>query len=399
MAQERTDAVANGFTIPTQTDTYAEDHNSGELGDPSLRMNPQPEIRNRGAGWRHGPTEGNNLSPPTGNISSEAAQVIDQTGRPRPNTTQSSSRLTPQSATLHQTRTEYLLADRNHGFDRLIPKNINEYPTGLPRLAGFINSSDHNAVFRRFGRISARLLVQLEIDLTDLERELDNLDKKDASSPLVEPRLRGFERFPEDDGSQREVLEKIHKKICEYFEVLLYESQVRALEKAPPRHHLGLFTWMRNRKPLGDERDDFIFHLEDFVSVAKQSEKGTRIADLLESFVTWCPNPITKYILQTERERSKVEDDYVDQYSVKRVSIFNRVIAVFLAICILLIPVMLLFLVEMSKQAMAWIVFVFVLAFCCMVTVTTEAKVQDIFISTAAYAAVLVTFLGNLNHS
>lgn len=80
-------------------------------------------------------------------------------------------------------------------------------------------------------------------------------------------------------------------------ELLLYESQVRALERAQPRHHLGLFTYMQNRKPLGEGKDDFILYAEDFISVAKQSEKGTRIADLIESLVTIFPNFGKVYVL------------------------------------------------------------------------------------------------------
>lgn len=69
-----------------------------------------------------------------------------------------------------------------------------------------------------------------------------------------------------------------------------------------------------------------------------------------------------------------------------------------LAVGILLIPVLLLFLVNMPKQVMAWIVFGFVLAFSITISVVTDAKVHEVLVGTAAYAAVLVTFLGNLNH-
>ncbi|CZR51636.1 uncharacterized protein PAC_01513 [Phialocephala subalpina] len=394
MAQRRRDAVGMGYTLPPLPDTYAEDHSSAERADPpapSQRMNSQ--IRNRGAGSRHGPAEGEEVSTPAGTISSEATQVKGQPETLSATTKQTGSGFTLQTASA-QTGTQDQASPRDHGFNRMIYEDVDRYPKGWPRLAAFINSSDHNAVFRRFGRLSARLLLQLQVDLTDLEKELDDLDNKDAGNTDVEPRLRGYEKFPADDGAQREILGKIQKKICEYFEVLTYESQVRALTKAQARHHLGLFTWMRNRKPLGDKRDDFIFHVEDFISVAKQSEKGTRIADLIESLVTWWPNRVEKYVLQTDRERVRIQDPYVDQYSEARVGLLTRIIAVFLAVCILLIPVMLLFLVDMSKQAMAWLVFVFVLAFCGMISVMTEAKVQDIFIATAAYAAVLVTFLG-----
>ena len=84
-----------------------------------------------------------------------------------------------------------------------------------------------------------------------------------------------------------------------------------------------------------------------------------------------------------------------------------------LAVAILLVPVFLLFLLPMGHQAMTWMVFGFVLAFAATMSAVTEAKVQEVFVGTAAcvparalsrsdanslsYCAVLVTFLGNLN--
>ncbi len=63
-----------------------------------------------------------------------------------------------------------------------------------------------------------------------------------------------------------------------------------------------------------------------------------------------------------------------------------KAIAVVLAVAILLIPVLLLFLVSMSRQTMAWTVFGFVLTFSLTMSIVTEAKVHEILIGTAASA-------------
>lgn len=67
--------------------------------------------------------------------------------------------------------------------------------------------------------------------------------------------------------------------------LLLLESQVRTLGQASPRNHLGLLTWMMNEKPLVDGKDSFILYPEDFVSVAKQADKGTVLGDWIEAHV------------------------------------------------------------------------------------------------------------------
>ena len=68
----------------------------------------------------------------------------------------------------------------------------------------------------------------------------------------------------------------------------------------------------------------------------------------------------------------------------------------FLAVNFLLIPVFLLFLVEMRRSTMALVVLAFVLAFALALSRLSEAKAQELLIGTAAYGAFLVTFLVRL---
>lgn len=187
-------------------------------------------------------------------------------------------------------------------------------PEGYPQLAKFINSHDNFAVFRRFGELSARTLLQLQVDLTDLETRLRELDNKDAADPVMVNRLNGYEDFDEWNNDQRVLHSEIRGKLCEYCEfqvrlfsttwkdsdkrgavdLLLKDSQVRALGPAPARHHLGLFNWMWHHKPLGENVDTFIFHAEDFVSIANRVAKGGRLADIVEAYLHHQPESLIK---------------------------------------------------------------------------------------------------------
>jgi hypothetical protein len=84
----------------------------------------------------------------------------------------------------------------------------------------------------------------------------------------------------------------------------------------------------------------------------------------------------------------------VEFFSTARISLFARLIAVFLAVVILFIPVILFLLVPMSKAWMAIVVLAFDFGFSVMVSLLTDAGIQEIFVGTATYCAVLVTFLG-----
>jgi hypothetical protein len=74
----------------------------------------------------------------------------------------------------------------------------------------------------------------------------------------------------------------------------------------------------------------------------------------------------------------------VDHYAPDRLEILIKAISVSLAVGILLVPVFFLFLVQMSRESMAWMVFGFVFAFSVTMSVVTEAKSQEVLIGTAA---------------
>jgi hypothetical protein len=97
-------------------------------------------------------------------------------------------------------------------------KQVETHPEGLPQLASFLNSNDNFAVFRRFGQLSARTLIQLQMDLSELEKKLFELDDQDASDTMMQNRLRGYENFPGWTSTQRDLLCEIKMKLTEYCE-------------------------------------------------------------------------------------------------------------------------------------------------------------------------------------
>jgi len=98
---------------------------------------------------------------------------------------------------------------------------VDTYPEGYPQLAAFANSCDTFANVRRFGRLSYRLLAHLQNDLIELEKKLDELDKKDAADKTMEHRLRGFENYDGWNDEQRKLVSKISATYAQYG---MYES-------------------------------------------------------------------------------------------------------------------------------------------------------------------------------
>ena len=92
----------------------------------------------------------------------------------------------------------------------------------------------------------------------------------------------------------------------------------------------------------------------------------------------------------------ETKDASVEFYSQSRISTFARILAVFVAVSILFTPVILFLLTPMNNACMSVVTLTFVLSFAVVISLLVEATFQEIFIGTATYCAVLVTFLGNL---
>jgi hypothetical protein len=100
-------------------------------------------------------------------------------------------------------------------------KIVEDSPAGFPCLVGFLNSSDDFAILRRFGKLHMRMLVQLQVELTLLEEELDKMDKSDDGSEF-EYRLRSMEHKETWNQSRKELESKILVKLHEYGKPLAF---------------------------------------------------------------------------------------------------------------------------------------------------------------------------------
>jgi hypothetical protein len=89
-------------------------------------------------------------------------------------------------------------------------------------------------------------------------------------------------------------------------------------------------------------------------------------------------------MLQDDRSRQKTDDKFVRIFSIDRLKIIANILEVSIAMIMLLIPVYLLFLVEMSKHMMATVASIFVFLFTVVVSSVTGAKVQEVFFGSAA---------------
>ena len=95
---------------------------------------------------------------------------------------------------------------------------VDEYPEGFPQLAALISCDDSLAMHRSFKYCHNRILLQLEVQITELEKELYKLDKEDAADPDRQHRLKWTEHEEGWDPAQEVLIGKLKSKLKEYGE-------------------------------------------------------------------------------------------------------------------------------------------------------------------------------------
>jgi uncharacterized membrane protein len=98
-------------------------------------------------------------------------------------------------------------------------------------------------------------------------------------------------------------------------------------------------------------------------------------------------------------DRAKTSDPHVHYYSADRLGTVIKVIIAVASTALLLVPIYIFLTCSISARLMASITLMFALAFATAVSVFTSAKRQEVFGATAAYCAVLVVFIGNIQQS
>lgn len=69
--------------------------------------------------------------------------------------------------------------------DPFFSRKVQDYALGYPNLAVFKSSSDDYAVYRRFGYLQSRLLLDKQDDLRIFEQKLEEYDRANVSDSIT----------------------------------------------------------------------------------------------------------------------------------------------------------------------------------------------------------------------
>ncbi|KAF2812454.1 uncharacterized protein BDZ99DRAFT_383497 [Mytilinidion resinicola] len=250
---------------------------------------------------------------------------------------------------------------------------VEDFQQGYPRLAAFINSDRDFVVFRRFGQLHVRFLLDMQDELAELEQQLHELDQQDTFSFNLNSRRQ------DKNAARKVLLEEMGNKLYVYDKGL--EAYYRHIERLPSKrtHVESVVNWMKGNKPLVAEESEFLNTWDDLISPRERADYGG-----LDIFISGCAS-----------HTHKSNDKHVIMVNTSYTLVIARLLATFMAIAILTIPIAVLYRVS-NMSGRLWIIGIFTGLFSSVLSIFTQSRNYEIFSATAAYCAVMVVFVGNV---
>jgi len=157
----------------------------------------------------------------------------------------------------------------------VLTESVEQCDQGYPYLASFLDSDENFMIYRRFGFIHARLLLQKQDELRIMEAELDRMDKRDRFNNVEALQCRMTDESRTQDGESRKaLLSRLQETVLVYDELLLKAQQLAASNRPPQRDYNSVANFVRHKKPLVEGDDDFIYRKEDLITLRPGRESA-----------------------------------------------------------------------------------------------------------------------------
>ncbi|EKG18467.1 hypothetical protein MPH_04269 [Macrophomina phaseolina MS6] len=282
-------------------------------------------------------------------------------------------------------------------FKDLKVKRLVDYPDGYPQYAAFLNTDANFRIYRRFGTLRNRVMLHRQFELAELEKRLDRLDELD-DTPERRRRLSSI-RFDkaQQDSERNGLIEEIDSKLEHYDALLARERDSLAMDTPTRRNHRNLVNYVWNKRKIAKSEIELLNRIDDFVILSKDQDSP---------FHAFLENVLHKYsfswlqcifVSETQKEKARgAERTRISLFSKTRINMLIQLIVALITLTLLVVPVCLLFDMDLTDEAKVVIVVVFVLVFPVSILFFATPRPHELFAATAAYTAVLVVFLSNV---
>lgn len=156
---------------------------------------------------------------------------------------------------------------------------VEQFPVGYPLQAAFQSSEPSFSIYRSFGYLHSRVILEVQDELRVLEDKLVILDERDSHNEdredCVTSRLSDLEQARLDGVSSERasLLDKIYNKLMQYDEILLKAREMNGFQRPSNRDYKSLRNWCNIERPLSSEAErEFVRRKEDLITLRQGRE-------------------------------------------------------------------------------------------------------------------------------
>ncbi|KAL7621001.1 hypothetical protein AAE478_008312 [Parahypoxylon ruwenzoriense] len=270
-------------------------------------------------------------------------------------------------------------------------RTIHGSPDGYPKLGAFMASNQNFLIFRRFGYLQARVLLNLQNQLRVLENELDDLEGRSRSSSIL-----SAEGTDEDSRRRVALLQSVEDKL-EKYETLLYYASYFALQAGPSDtdfNSLRLFHSQR-REPI-EKTEWHCLHKEDLIALKPRGDTAS-MDGVLMKFLLDKPSKIIQKVFKDPERGDR--DDSIIVHSGRKFMILKAGVLGISLVALLVCPIYPLYHLsqsEMTSGTLIGIMFIqlgFTCVFACCLRFLTRPRRHELFAGSVAYMGLLIVFM------
>jgi hypothetical protein len=236
-------------------------------------------------------------------------------------------------------------------------------------------ASDHDFfLLRRFGKLSARVLLALQDELSELEDQLHVLEEQLSDPTAIDIHNGSFRE--ETSDTRLNLIREIDKKLRAYSncsqvrrnywliltdELVLQHSALRARPRVAQKDIASVSNWFYNHNnAIHPAETEYINSYEDLFSIVPKFK--TPLRRLLETSSRF-------RLARLWRKAPKLPDENIHYSSGQRIEIFVNVINTTLGMIMLVVPLWILAFVDKTTYRLA-IITTFLVFFLCFVSFT-----------------------------
>ncbi|CAG8952924.1 hypothetical protein HYFRA_00007638 [Hymenoscyphus fraxineus] len=281
-----------------------------------------------------------------------------------------------------------------------VVRELDSCPEGYPRLAAFIDSDENFMLYRRFGFLQTRLLLNKQAELREYEKDLDRIDEEDRMK--FPKRLKSREKDNASDGRRKVLLHDIQSAWVEYVQLLNAARDMATYNRPSPRDYLSVKNYFDEEAPVSNP-ENYIYCKEDIITLKPGRENAWLDAAVENILQRFSCKFIQRLFSSSELLRKTDPNETgILLYSRGRISVVVSIIILAAILVLLIVPVYILWRLTRSVKSgeeiavVIVVLLVFTLVFSGILRLFTRAKRHEILAASAAYCAVLVVFVGNV---